>query len=280
MIVPIRNMAGKFRNLEIWLPSAIEQNMQVILVEDLYDALTTKQLNSIVAKFGTHIQVVRGEFGSPGAARNAGLKLASGDWVIFWDSDDIGYPNNVSEVLQSIEEKSELIVTSFSVKNWESNSLLETNLIKSQSGKLLDIAERPGLWRILINKDLLRLIRFLPISMAEDQIFIAELNLLNPHIEYRNEICYTYFKGVPNQLTSNQDKMRDLKISTEYLSGLIKLHPNDELVKEFYVRQIVTAIKHGEIKIKVALTLRLINTILVFPRLKGLAILMKIAFKP
>lgn len=59
--------------------------LEVILADDG----STDDLDRALAPYADRIRVVRGPHRGVAAARNAGLRAASGDFVLFWDADDV-----------------------------------------------------------------------------------------------------------------------------------------------------------------------------------------------
>ena len=57
--------------------------------------------------------------------------------------------------------------------------------------------------------------------MGEDQCFIAQFMTSNPRIIFSRETTYSYFQGVPGQLTSNKIAKTDLKLTFFVLIKLI-----------------------------------------------------------
>lgn len=87
VIIPVYN-AEKY--LTTCLDSVIEQSfskLEIILVDDGSSDLSGTICDDY-AKRDHRIQVVHKSNGGPSSARNAGLDVATGDWVTFIDSDD------------------------------------------------------------------------------------------------------------------------------------------------------------------------------------------------
>ena len=76
--------------------------VEVIVVDDASDDGTAEVLQET---FGVQVRVLQLESrGGPGAARNAGALLASGEFVAFLDSDDVWLPGKLNAELRVFEE--------------------------------------------------------------------------------------------------------------------------------------------------------------------------------
>lgn len=77
---------------------------EVIIVDDHSTDGTSEYLKSM---FGGKVMIVTNEGKGPGAARNTGLKIASGEYIKFFDSDDLMTANTLEhqvKVLQSSDK--------------------------------------------------------------------------------------------------------------------------------------------------------------------------------
>lgn len=92
VIIPTHNRPDDLANALKSLCNQNYDNFEAIVINDGQDDIT-----EVVEQCGlTRIQVIKTEGGTgPSSARNAGLKVASGDVVAYLDDDDIFHPNHL-----------------------------------------------------------------------------------------------------------------------------------------------------------------------------------------
>jgi len=99
VIVPVYNVA---EYLNTCISSIINQtypNLEILLIDD-GSTDSSGQLCDAWEKKDGRIQVIHKENGGLSDARNTGLKAASGEWIIFVDSDDFIYPTLIEKRLK------------------------------------------------------------------------------------------------------------------------------------------------------------------------------------
>jgi glycosyltransferase involved in cell wall biosynthesis len=103
VIIPNYNY-GRF------LPEAIDSILnQTITVQEIIvvDDGSTDNSPEVLASYGNKIHVVFQQNRGVGAARNAGVKVSSGEFIAFLDADDIWHPTKLEKQLQYLIEDSE-----------------------------------------------------------------------------------------------------------------------------------------------------------------------------
>lgn len=101
VIIPAYNIASFVGEA---LESVLSQSFsdyEIIVVND--GSPDTEELERSLAPYLDRIRYLKQENQGAGAARNAGLKVATGDYVAFLDGDDIWYPTHLSEQVALIE---------------------------------------------------------------------------------------------------------------------------------------------------------------------------------
>ena len=220
VVVPIggKNPSSKF--LKQWLPSIDFSKFQIILVQDNLNSSVSLELNEMLNALNVTLDdrliVEKVNYENIGKSRNAGLKRASGDWIAFWDSDDIPEPSKFSEMIDLAEEsKADLVVGQFYMENVASEMVLQ-----SKTGSVSNLVLDPGLWRMAFRKSVIEDNEFPCYSMGEDQVFIFRSLQSVRNVEWVESCVYTYRTGNPSQITKQQTKLDDLMLALEDFSKL------------------------------------------------------------
>lgn len=207
VIVPVTLMAGKLSKLEEWLHTAKKYPIQVLIIHDKRDFATSEQLATLVNHLSTErIEVVEGNYGNPGTARNQGITRAQGKWIAFWDSDDSPCVGSVMSEIGKTPNSIEVIVGSF--RKVDEYQGITSNW--SATGNLQDIAMNPGVWRMIFRNASIENSRFPALLMAEDQVFLSKIQLAERQIRFTSSEFYTYYVGNPAQLTKSKVALADL----------------------------------------------------------------------
>lgn len=100
-VIPVYNGA---RHLQEAIESVLSQDRQpdeIIAIDDG----STDNTPEIIASFGDALRAHRQENRGPSAARNAGLRIASGDAIAFLDHDNLWPKGRLSEMETSLESQ-------------------------------------------------------------------------------------------------------------------------------------------------------------------------------
>ncbi len=246
IVVPITKMHNRLGLLRKWITEIDFQNIEVILVHDLQDEFTSIDLLSLVTEFPL-IRILEKTFLSAGLARNAGLKIARADWILFWDCDDEPSVSGLSEFIEHPNKESfDLFIFNFRI---EKNGTVSNNQTRSWK----DLAINPGIWRIVFSRSTISNHSFPSFPLGEDQYFLAQLQVPTRRTRFVNEFLYTYKIGMTGQATTNNSNIPRLKESLFALNSIRTHQKGDNL--EFtcilYWRQILTLLKRGSISIRI-----------------------------
>jgi glycosyltransferase involved in cell wall biosynthesis len=99
VIIPNYNRADLIgETIENFLAQTLSP-AELIVVDDG----STDDSVAVIKKFGSQIKLICQPNQGPGAARNAGLKVATGDYIQFFDSDDLCSLNKLEAQVKSLE---------------------------------------------------------------------------------------------------------------------------------------------------------------------------------
>jgi len=222
IIVPIKNMEGRLNNLESWLGNALQLEIEVILILDSCTDKTDDELRLAgYYSYSNCIPIYTTDIG-PGLARNLGLQNAKGTWVCFWDSDDIGDVRKLLEGIAILEAtNTEVGIGGYRLSLQGFDSIEAQMKYLPVKNSLDSVILNPGIWRMIFHRSLLVNCKFGQSRMGEDQVFLANTLTMSPKIWFFDFSLYTYFKGIPDQLTSfNVEKSEILRSISEIESVL------------------------------------------------------------
>jgi glycosyltransferase involved in cell wall biosynthesis len=251
-------MAGMLDNLRQTLILAAQNDIQVILVHDVADLETSRQLNAMIKEIQQlNFHLIEDVFGNPGDARNAGLQFASREWFAFWDSDDLP---NVREFSLMVERASaaraDIAIGGIETCYFGSESTRRTFPafpIESRNS-IFQLAQMPAFTRMAFrNFDAEKMI-FPPLSMGEDVVFLARSRFLERTIYIHSKSVYLYILNFPGQLTSSSSKLNQVSEIWDYLykeseitAGMMQRYINFQMIRN----QMVTMKQFRSLPIKV-----------------------------
>jgi len=253
VIVPIGDMAKRLQFVESWLNQVNKYSLQVILVHDQTFLNVGTELRELVRSVNTSkVMLVQGVFGNPGSARNAGLEIATGDWVGFWDSDDTPNIKNIFEAINISQQYDEVLVGNFSV--FDIKTMEQRTPIKKVNG-INSVAMNPGIWRMIFRRSMISDMRFPSLRMGEDQVFLSNLNFGIRKLRFFESIFYQYNLGSTSQLTKSKLALKDLPLASALILDHAKKAQRKQSVFDLQLvfRQQITIIKNGDFKLKVSI---------------------------
>lgn len=101
-IIPNYNRSGLVNQTVRNVLSQSLPPFEVIVVDD---GSTDDSVGSLRKEFGTRIQLIPQRNQGPGAARNAGLKIATGEFIWLMDSDDLASLNKLQTQVETLERE-------------------------------------------------------------------------------------------------------------------------------------------------------------------------------
>lgn len=208
IIVPIHSGLKSFDNIMKWISGVPRGGAtEVIAVFDGKNE-DLRMLISNEARTGRPIRMLDVNCGNPGEARNLGMEVAKGEWITFWDSDDIGELDVLVREIENAENQTELIIGCAEI-------IYLGKIGRVLKSDLREVAFNPGIWRFLFRRESLTGVSFPALNSGEDQVFLARYGYLERNLKFSKQIFYRYFIGSEFQLTRNKEKIRDAKLAAK-----------------------------------------------------------------
>lgn len=238
VIIPIYNVE---KYLEKCLQSVASQtytNIQVILINDG----SPDNCNAICeayCKKDNRFSLVCKKNGGPSSARNVGLNLIKGDYLLCVDADDWIEPNMIEVLLQNmISYKADLSVCSFyedkkncTKKEFFSHTIQELSQEDAIKELILPKKFYGFLWNKLLKKDIIANLRFdESIIKGEDSLFLCQY-ILNCNSIVLYDIPLYHYRI--DSVSISRSKFNEKKMSVlEAYSRIVKELDNHNYPKE------------------------------------------------
>lgn len=188
-------------------------NLEIILVDDGSPDGCGAICDSY-ARQDPRVRVIHKVNGGLSDARNAGLEIASGEWVSFIDSDDWIEPDMYSELLCHAQKYGAQISVggvSYEISEGDHIRTLRTASGESEQVECLDSvsAMRRHLlgswaaWDKLYQRELFRTIRYPVGEINEDEAIMLQLLSSVSKIVYTNKVYYHYIQRADSITTSS-----------------------------------------------------------------------------
>ncbi|MBR5497607.1 MAG: glycosyltransferase family 2 protein [Clostridia bacterium] len=221
IIIPAYNCADTIENAVA--SAAFCQDSEIIIIDDGSSDSTPEKINQLKEKH-QNIKIVRQENSGPAAARNNGISIAQGKYVMFIDSDDTFEPE-ITKVLSETEKDTDMLIFGFR-QNFQSRA--EDKVYSLTSPFSIDEYYRNNLlnqvWNKVYRRDFINSnnIRFKDYRYGEDRIFNAEILRLQPVVKAIPDVLYNYNIDKNVSLISGYipEKFDACKVIHSYYSAL------------------------------------------------------------
>ncbi len=220
------------------LDSLIEQDIkkseyEIICVNDGSTDGSSRILQEYESLYDI-IRVINKENGGVSSARNIGLEMAKGDYIWFFDSDDVLRPNSLGYIKKHIDDKKpEKVRIGTYIFSGDVDDCLKNTELKTNS-QFHDTA----VWNQILSRDFLitHNCRFnTGISHGEDTLYMFEVNIHNPRYSELDMPFYLYRNRPGSAITAQNPTINEKKIKSFFVAA--------KIMKNYYEKNIGDAEK-------------------------------------
>ena len=223
-------------NAEAYLPRSIEcvrsqtfSDWELIIVDDGSSDKSAAIIDKY-AEIDKRINVIHQKNAGPGIARNRGIDIATGDYIIHCDSDDwVDVTMYEKMYNKAIEEEADMVVCGY----YRSDGVIHrenTGFISKEKEQfireMLYMRTSWAVWNKLVKRELYHSKFNYPAgAMAEDMLTSTQLALFSNRISFLRENLYYYYdnpKSIVNT-ASYEACMRKFKQATDNASQLASI---------------------------------------------------------
>ena len=262
IIVPVYGVA---KYLPKCVDSLLAQDIsdyEIILVDDGSPDECPQICDEYVEKYD-RIRVVHQENAGLSAARNSGINVATGDYILFVDSDDYLQPNVLGALMVQVERE-QLDVLKFDYQNVRQieageYEIFQPNKYPHQVDTCREVVdgetyldERMGYacyaWQFVINRELTS--TFTPGIHYEDTEWLPRMMLAAKRVNSTPLVVYNYLvrQGSITQAQGNKEKLRknvnDFLFVIESLSKQMTMHPSCQWLRRMISSMAVGVLTH------------------------------------
>lgn len=205
------------------------KNLEIILVDDGSKDKSPSICDEYVEK-DTRIQVIHKENGGLSSARNAGIEQATGEYIIFIDSDDMIHPKMIEELYNLLQDtNSDIAICGYRrfSEQEELEKIVQPDLARHTYSREEALCQIYGLesikyvvaWNKLYSIKLFDGVRYKLGKLNEDEFTTYKLFAKSSRIVSTNQIYYYYFYN-GNSITTNQKYLASNDIYEAYSEAI------------------------------------------------------------
>lgn len=222
VIVPVYNCEKYLGNCIKSITNQKHNKLEIIIVDDGSTDASRKICDDWKKK-DSRIRVIHQENSGLSAARNAGIKASTGDYIAFVDSDDYVHPEFLSTLLNdSFLYGSDIAVCQFH-KTSKNNGLIPDKIIELKDTSILtrelaiesliesDSVNMIVAWNKLYRREIFDDILF-PVGKYCEDNYVAYMAFAKANkVTYNEQPLYYYYQNI-NSITHQRDDLSDYEL--------------------------------------------------------------------
>lgn len=195
IIFPVYNVENYIEKSFKSLINQTYKNLEIIVVND---GSTDRSIELIKPYFDERVKLINKENGGLSSARNAGLNVATGDYVFFLDSDDWIEKNAISVLMNSFTDEIDIVQGSINqiYNNVKKTVIFHDELIKSNIVQEYFKKEKLSVtvWNKLYKMNFIKNMKFVEGCVNEDVFFTFDIAKKQPVLKNINNVVINYIQ--------------------------------------------------------------------------------------
>ncbi|WP_458403095.1 glycosyltransferase family 2 protein [Methanobrevibacter sp.] len=248
IIIPVYN-CGEY--IGPTLKSVINQDFsgyEIIVIDDGSTDNSLEVINSTLKDCGVKYKIIHQENSGVSVARNHGIDVAAGEYLVFVDGDDLISPNHLSELYNG---KSDFSLIQFAKKDgdyiYPQNKDFNQDYISTDEfiKKELNMEIVFNFFQIMYKTSIVKEnnIRFTPgLVYGEDTEFALKALIFGDTIHISNEITYFYIQRSGSAIRTSEFRRFDIVPIFENLSKFYRINGKNQLANLIIYSRIPRAI--------------------------------------
>lgn len=223
-------------NIEDYIERAVKsvenqtfKNYEFIIVNDCSTDSTSKKIHDFAKKYNNIIPIDHKENKKAGGARNSGLDIACGEYILFLDGDDYLADDTVLERLDKLigKDKTDVIYLGFKIEGDREELVMPTPETCTKTYKAAT-DKYPNPWSKCWRKDLLdrNNIRFPEHRFYEDVLFVYNGVMKSKSQKIADFVVHKYTSGRTNSMTTKIN-LSNVEYTILNLKDLIKMRETE-----------------------------------------------------
>jgi glycosyltransferase involved in cell wall biosynthesis len=164
VIIPINKFERDYSNLGSIVRASKSLYLEMIFVLDTSEKSAREELEKLCQTENLiNYKILKSYGRNPGSSKNMGVLNATGEWILFCDSDDLPNLEIILNHILNAKTDIDVVIGSYETENLKTGSINQIVLNKPNLNWEL-ISMKPGLWRWIIRRNLLSNITFPELS--------------------------------------------------------------------------------------------------------------------
>lgn len=248
IIIPVYNCEGYIgKTLDSVINQDFDKIYEIIVIDDGSTDNSLQVINSKLKDCGVRYKVIHQENGGVSVARNHGIDVSSGEYLVFVDGDDYVLPNHLSELYSGARDFSLIQFAKedgnrvYNPNNFDFEYISTDEFIKKE----LNMEILFNFFQLMYKSEIIKEknIYFSPgVVYGEDTEFALKALIHGNTVHISNEVTYFYVQRSDSAIRTTEFKRFDIVQIFESLADFYRINGKNQLANLIITSRIPRAI--------------------------------------